>query len=104
MYKKKERTSTARRRPVNDSALTEFSLVDEQDRDSDMRQLISLYYLRILRAPPPEDWHGEGGTVSMICEAMKMSKNQRRMIHKVISVTHQYLMTGETYEDGGESE
>jgi hypothetical protein len=98
VYKKKERTSTARRRPVNDSALTEFSLVDEQDRDSDMRQLISLYYLRILRAPPPEDWHGEGGTVSMICEAMKMSKNQRRMIHKVISVTHQCLMTGETYE------
>ena len=27
-----------------------------------------------------------------------MSKNQRRMIHKVISVTHQCLMTGETYE------
>jgi hypothetical protein len=73
-------------------------VIDEHDRDFDLHQLISLYYLRILHAPPPEDWHGEGGTVSEICDGLKMQSDQRRRVRKVIEETHQALLSGKSYD------
>ena len=79
VYQKKERTSSAHQCPakITESAPTEFSMIDEQDCDFDLHQLISLYYLRILHVPPPEDWHGEGGTLSEICDRLNMQSDQR---------------------------
>ena len=37
---------------------------------ADQRNLISLYYVH-LGAPPPEEWNGEGGTVSKIVRALR---------------------------------
>ena len=39
-----------------------------------MRECISNIYLVILEAPPPEDWKGEGGTVSEIQSALLLKK------------------------------
>ena len=60
-----------------------------------MRDCISLFYLTVLCAPPPEDWHGEGGTVSQIARALRLKKSQKQQIINVIAKTHHAMITGE---------
>ena len=63
-----------------------------------MRDLISLFYLTVLHAPPPEDWHGDCGTVSEICTTLKLKKSQRLRVENVIAETHRALLLGEEYD------
>ena len=63
-----------------------------------MRDCISNYYLAVLGAPPPEDWRGEGGTVSEIARALRLNTNQHRRVLNVIVRTHHALLTGAEYD------
>ena len=56
-----------------------------------MRDMISVFYLSVLKAPPPEDWDGEGGAVSEICAALNMNRAQRQRVKNVIAATHSSL-------------
>ena len=60
-----------------------------------MRDCISLFYLTVMCAPPPEDWHGEGGTVSQIARALRLKKSQKQRVINVIAKTHHAMITGE---------
>ena len=64
----------------------------------EMRDCISSYYLAVLGAPPPEEWRGEGGTVSEIARALRLNKNQRRRVLNVIVRTHHAMLTGAEYD------
>jgi len=79
-----------------DEDLFDFDVVDVSH--ADQRRLINLFYLHVLRAPPPEEWRGEGGTMSQIVKAMKMNKNQRKKVLRVIAQTHHCLTVGEVYD------
>ncbi len=61
---------------VSDSPLYADSDTDEEAltlSSIDQRNLISLYYLHI-GVPPPEEWNGEGRTMSEIVRALSMMK------------------------------
>ena len=63
-----------------------------------MRDCISSYYLAVLGASPPEEWHGVGGTVSKIACALCLYANQHWRVLNVIVKTHHALLTGAEYD------
>ena len=62
-----------------------------------MRECISDFYLLVLDAPPPEDWKGEGGTISEIISALRLKDSQRQRVMNVIAATHRAHFRGEDY-------
>jgi hypothetical protein len=68
-------------------------------RQDDKHKLISLFYVHI-GAPLPEDWHGEGGTISRIVGALEMTAEERRKVETVISETYQSLRREEVFDKG----
>jgi len=63
---------------------------------ADQRNLISLYYIHLV-APPPEEWNGEGRTVSKIVRALSYGKDQRRRVKEVIADYHFTNLVGGEY-------
>jgi hypothetical protein len=61
-----------------------------------MRQLISLHYTH-MKTPPPQDWYGEGGTISLIVGKLD-SEVDRRTVYKVIRETYTCAVNGEVYD------
>jgi hypothetical protein len=64
--------------------------------EADQQNLVSLYYVHI-RAPPPEEWNGEGGTVSKIVRALSYGKEQRRRVKEVIANYYFTILIGGEY-------
>ncbi len=62
----------------------------------DQRNFVSLYYFH-LGAPPPEEWNGEGGTVSKIVRALSYGKDQHRRVKEVITDYHFTILVGGKY-------
>ena len=62
------------------------------------RRHISLFYLDILQAPPPEEWRGAGGSVSQIVGTLRLNKNQRKKVLRVITKTHHSLTVGKDFD------
>jgi hypothetical protein len=58
-----------------------------------------LFYIKI-GCPPPEDWHGAGGTISETIKALAMSADERRKVEQVITYTYHSLCRGEEYNEG----
>jgi hypothetical protein len=63
---------------------------------ADQQNLISLYYVHI-GAPPPEEWNGEGRTMSKIERALSYGKEQRRKVKEVIEKYHFTILVGGKY-------
>ena len=63
-----------------------------------MRQLISLYYVHVLGAPPQEEWEGNAGTISIIMKDLKISNGSRDTIFKVLKRTNDAIDCGEEYD------
>ncbi len=64
-----------------------------------MREMISLFYLSVLKAPPPEDWNGEGGAISEICSALNLTNvSQRQRVRNIIADSHSALIAGVEYD------
>ncbi len=63
---------------------------------ADQRNLISFYYIHI-GTPPPEEWNGEGGTVSKIVRALSSGKEQHRRVKEVIANYHFTILIGGKY-------
>jgi hypothetical protein len=55
--------------------------------EADQRSLISLYYIH-LGAPPPKEWNGEGGSVSVIVRALNYGKDQGERGHCKLPFYH----------------
>ncbi len=72
--------------------------------DENVRKLFSLFYIKI-GAPPPDDWHGRGGRISMTMNALDMSvsADERRKVELIITKTYHSLLRGEEYNKGGKS-
>ena len=64
--------------------------------EADKCTLISLFYIH-LGAPPPEEWNGEGGTVSKIVRALSCGKDQCRRVKEVITNYHFTILVGGEY-------
>jgi hypothetical protein len=47
--------------------------------------------------PPPEEWNGEGGTVSKIVRALSYGKDQRRKVKEFIANYHFTILVGGEY-------
>ena len=67
-----------------------------------MREMISLVYLIVMHAPPPEDWKGTGGTITQIRDILKMTIKQHQRIENVIADTHFAYLTGAEYDSARE--
>ena len=103
-YEKKPSSRSSRKRKAGRARKTKLVSVEDFDwldgfdfvevSQSDQRRLISLFYLDVLKAPPPEEWRGEGGTVSQIVSALNLTKDQRKKVIRVIAKTHQCLTVG----------
>ena len=66
-----------------------LSIVDQQN-------LISLYYIH-LGVPPPEEWNGEGKTMSKIVRALSYGKDQCRRVKEVIADYQFTILVGGKY-------
>jgi hypothetical protein len=78
----------------------EDSIAAVKIRQDDKRKLISLFYVQI-GAPPPEDWHGEGGMISRIFGALEMTVEVHRKVETVISDTYQSMCCKEVLTKAG---
>ena len=89
------------RKATSTSTLAEV-LVEEVDinkaSQADLRRLVSMFYVHVLQAPPPEDWNGKDGTVSDVIKGLRLRKGQRRTVHNVLVQTHHCLTTGKVYD------
>ncbi len=81
---------------VSISSSTSANEVTPTLSEADQRNLISLYYVD-LGAPPPEQWNGEGGTVSEIVRALSYGKDQGRRGKEVIANYHFTILVGGEY-------
>ena len=63
---------------------------------ADQRNLISLYSIHLV-SPPPEEWNGEGRTVSKIVRALSYGKDQCRRVKEVIADYHFTILVGGEY-------
>ncbi len=52
---------------------------------ANQRNLNFLYYVHIGAPPPPEEWNGEGGTMSKIVRVLSYGKEQCRKVKEVIA-------------------
>jgi hypothetical protein len=87
------------------SALSKDTYTFENDSvvkklcEEDVRKLIHLFYVKV-GCPPPEVWHGIGGTISETIKALAMSADERRKVKQVITDTYHSLCRGEDYNKG----
>jgi hypothetical protein len=96
---------------AEEAAIAQKSMIDEaftklsglKFSEQDQRRLISDYYLQVLHAPPPDEWRGEGGTISDVIGGLKLKESQRRTVEKVLIATHHSLLKGEEYEPSRKS-
>ncbi len=72
--------------------------------EENVQKLVSLFYIKI-GAPPPNDWHGRGGTISKAMNAfdMSVSADERRKVERIITKTYHSLLRGEEYNKGRKS-
>ncbi len=72
--------------------------------EENVRKLVSLFYIKI-GAPPPDEWHGRGGTISKTMNALDMSvlADECRKVERFITKTYHSLLCGEEYGKGRKS-
>jgi hypothetical protein len=62
------------------------------------RHLISLYYARVLGAPPEDEWDGHDGTISIISKDLKIPVGSRDVIRTVLERTDEAIESGGMYD------
>jgi hypothetical protein len=72
--------------------------------EENVRKLVSLFYIKI-GAPPPDELHGRGGTISKTMNALDMSvlADECRKVERIITKTYHSLLGGEEYNEGRKS-
>jgi hypothetical protein len=61
------------------------------------RLAIAYHYLKVLGAPPPEEWDGRDGTVTILKNCLKIPNNSRSRIRVIISQVYHCHCIGTQY-------
>ena len=61
------------------------------------RLAIAYQYLNVLGAPPPEQWDGRDGTVSIIVNSLKIHNHYRRRLRVILSQVYHCHCIGTQY-------
>ena len=96
--KQSERPKAKRRaRRAVESVPAGQEFAELQVAHEQQRQLISHWFVQMLRCPPPEEWSGEDGTIAQIIRDLRLEGAQRREVKSVIERTYKKCLKGEDY-------
>ena len=63
----------------------------------DIRILIKMYYIHILDSPPPSEWNGRDGIVSVIQQQLEIPNGSRNTILNVLENVFECTSMGNDY-------
>ena len=60
--------------------------------------MIANFYELVLDSPEPEEWGGRHGTISTIVNSLRLTKNHRPKVKRVIKTAYEQMMNGQYYD------